>query len=228
MDPIFALEENSRNWALDYGNNDGPNLNKLALITNQTPQNIHELMHDRGFELECLPLYWLPQNTTEYENKTDAEKTQIDKDFRYILNSYIYDSGKYSHSFRGKITYFKFSANHGSICRLFNHRCDDEKGPMVKSQYVHTVRQDQRIPTIAFFAKVRQNHSFHPFLSDIFSVISKKAKKSHGIINYRHPIKRWLSVIHVTVSRQNVEITLSSTFRHKNHSIFKPKSLLFL
>ena len=61
-------------------------------------------MHDRGFELEHLPLYWLPQNTTEYENKTEAEKTQIDKDFRYIINSYMYDLGKYSYSFGGKIT----------------------------------------------------------------------------------------------------------------------------
>jgi len=136
IEPIFTLEENSSNWALDYGNNDGPNLDKIAIITNQSPQNIHDIMHNRGFELEFLPLYWLPQNTTEYENKTEAEQMQIDKDYTYIMNSYLYDS-----------------ANHGSICRLFNHRCDDGKGPMVKAQYVHTVRQDQRMPTIAFFAK---------------------------------------------------------------------------
>ena len=50
-------------------------------------------MHNRGFELEFLPLYWLPQNTTEYENKTEAEQMQIDKDYTYIMNSYLYDSG---------------------------------------------------------------------------------------------------------------------------------------
>ena len=96
IEPIFAVEENSRNFALDYGNDEGPNLNKIAIITNQTPQNIHDIMHNRGFELEYLPLYWLPQNTTEYENKSEAEQTQIDNDFTYIMNSYLYDSGNYS------------------------------------------------------------------------------------------------------------------------------------
>ena len=96
IEPIFAVEENSRNFALDYGNDQGPNLNKIAIITNQTPQNIHDIMHNRGFELEYLPLYWLPQNTIEYENKSEAEQTQIDNDFTYIMNSYLYDSGNYS------------------------------------------------------------------------------------------------------------------------------------
>ena len=71
-------------------------MDKIAIITNQSPQNIHDIMHNRGFELEFLPLYWLPQNTTEYENKTEAEQTQIDKDYTYIMNSYLYDSGNCS------------------------------------------------------------------------------------------------------------------------------------
>jgi len=136
IEPIFNLQDISRDWALENGTDGRPNLDKIARITNQTPRNIHDIMNHGGFEPDVLTLHWLPQNSTEYENKSEVEKTKIDKDFTYIINSYIYDS-----------------ANHGSICRLFNHRCDDGKGPMVESQYVYTVRQDQRMPTIAFFAQ---------------------------------------------------------------------------
>jgi len=136
MEPIIASQDRSKNWAFNNAKNGVPNLDKLAIITNQTPQNIHDIMNHGGFEVDWLGLHWLPQNSDEYNLKSEAEQKQIDKDYRYILNNYIYDS-----------------ANHGSICRLFNHRCDDGQGPMVKSQYVHTVRQDQRIPTIAFFAQ---------------------------------------------------------------------------
>ena len=66
-------------------------------------------MHNRGFELEYLPLYWLPQNTIEYENKSEAEQTQIDNDFTYIMNSYLYDSGNYSYLLWVKLLILIFS-----------------------------------------------------------------------------------------------------------------------
>lgn len=51
-----------------------------------------------------------------------------------------------------------------------------------------------------------------------FSVISKKAKKSLGTIDYKQPIKKLLSVIYVIVNRQNVENTSLSTLLRKNRS----------
>lgn len=125
----------------------------------------------------------------------------------------------------GRLT-LKLLANHGSICRLFNHRCDDEKGPMLKWQYVHTLMQDQRMPTIAFFAQVRfrlekfsnQNVSFSSIYIWCFSVISKKAKKSLGTIDYKQLIRKLLSAICVIVNRQNVENTSLSTLLRKNLS----------
>ena len=93
IDPIDQLQRKSMNWAQENGNNDGPNLDKLALITNQTPRDIHQIMNDGDFELDVLPFHWHPKNSADYENKSKAEQTQIDKDFAYITNSYVSDSG---------------------------------------------------------------------------------------------------------------------------------------
>ena len=99
IEPIDELQRKSMNWAQENGNNDGPNLDKLALITNQTPRDIHQIMNDGDYEPDLLPFHWHPQNSAEYEYKSKAEQTQIDKDFAYITNSYVYDSGKDSYCF---------------------------------------------------------------------------------------------------------------------------------
>ena len=95
MEPIIASQDRSKNWAFNNAKNGVPNLDKLAIITNQTPQNIHDIMNHGGFEVDWLGLHWLPQNSDEYNLKSEAEQKQIDKDYRYILNNYIYDSGIY-------------------------------------------------------------------------------------------------------------------------------------
>ena len=137
MDSVTSIQNKLKDWALENPRNEVPNVEKLAIITNQTPQNIHDIMDREGLELDMMALHWLPENSSEFDRKSDKEQKKIQEDYSYVVNSYVYDS-----------------ANHGSFCRLFNHRCDDGKGSMVKWQYVHTVRQDQRIPTIAFFAQV--------------------------------------------------------------------------
>ena len=137
IDSVTGIQNKLKDWALENSRKKVPNVDKLAIITNQTPQNIHDIMNHEGLELDMMALHWLPENSNEFDHKSPEEQKVILKSYGYVVNSYVYDS-----------------ANHGSFCRLFNHRCDDGKGSMVKSQHVHTVRQDQRIPTIAFFAQV--------------------------------------------------------------------------
>ena len=97
IEPIEDIQKKSMNWALENGDDKRPNLDKIALMTNQTPRDIHRIMNDGGFEPDLLPFHWHPQNSIEYEYKSKAEQTQIDKDFAYITNSYVYDSGKDIH-----------------------------------------------------------------------------------------------------------------------------------
>ena len=94
MDPISERQEVSKNWALKNRNDQGPNLDKLAQITNQTPQNIHEIMNDGGLDLNLMPLYWVPENSNEYDLMSEAEQALIQNRYTYVTNSYICDSGK--------------------------------------------------------------------------------------------------------------------------------------
>ena len=95
INPIADLQDKSREWALENAENEEPNLDKLAIITNQTPLNIHCIMDEGGLEIDFLPLHWLPQNTEDFAMLTENEQIEIEKKFTYVGDEYIYDSGKY-------------------------------------------------------------------------------------------------------------------------------------
>ena len=95
MEPVIDTQDRSNKWAIENARNEVPNLDKLAIITNQTTQNIHDIMHNEGFTPDMLALHWLPENSSDFNNKSENERKKIQKDYRYVVNSYIYDSGKY-------------------------------------------------------------------------------------------------------------------------------------
>ena len=112
MEPVIDTQDRSNKWAIENARNEVPNLDKLAIITNQTTQNIHDIMHNEGFTPDMLALHWLPENSTDFNNKSENERKKIQKDYRYVVNSYIYDSGKYLFlSYRMNHTFIR-----GSMC----------------------------------------------------------------------------------------------------------------
>lgn len=100
-------------------------------------ENLNDPKHGKRFEgpAEYFPLSWIPTcDPTKSEEEQDEFTKDVRRNYSYVINYYVYDS-----------------ANHGSVCRLFNHKCEDDSGSMVKYQLVHTQRQDSRLPNIAFF-----------------------------------------------------------------------------
>ena len=95
ISPIADVQEKSKEWALENAENQEPNLDKIAAITNRTPVDIHCIMDEYELEIDLLPLHWLPQNTVWFEMRTEKEQNKIEKESAYVTNAYISDSGYY-------------------------------------------------------------------------------------------------------------------------------------
>ena len=102
---------------------------KMRIFANDNDIDLHEANNG---DLDIL--HWLPENDIEQHNLLNKqEKIKRENEHHYVTGEFVIDSAKY-----------------GTVCRYFNHTCGDET---VVPQLVYDNRQDQRLPTIAFFTR---------------------------------------------------------------------------
>ena len=93
INSIVKTQEQSKEWAVRNAEDGLPNLSKLAIITNQTPRDLHCIMSEGEFEVDMLPFHWLPQNSDEFNTKSETEQKEIEKNYTYVVNEFISDTG---------------------------------------------------------------------------------------------------------------------------------------